>query len=186
MDFKTMINNFNTEKRILISGCGCGKSAIELAKTVDKDAYILAIDPSSELIEMANHRKALSKVSNIDFKTGKTDSLGQHSGSFDVVFVGRGESLKMNRNSALDSIAKVLKVGGKVIFFDSIVNTDVTTVKKLGSYAVLLGVDEALDKGMLQKRLHSAGFSEVDIKPVCEDSCNASDVLIDVKVVGVR
>lgn len=186
MDFKTMINSFNTEKRILISGCGCGKSAIELAKTVDKDAYILAIDPSSELIEMANHRKTLSNVSNIDFRVGKANSLRLDSDSFDIAFVGRGENLKMNRSSALDSVIKALKVGGKVVFFDSVVNTDVTTAKKLDSYAVLLGVDEALDSDTLQRRLRSIGFSDVDIEPVCEDSRNENGVLIDVKVVGVR
>lgn len=186
MDFETMKDSFMAEKRILISGCGCGKPAIELAKIVGEDAYILAIDPAAELIEMANQSKTLNNVSNIDFRVGKADSLGSDSGSFDIAFVGRGENLKMNRNTALDSVFKALRDGGKVVFFDSVVNTEVATVKKLGSYAILLGVDEALDKDMLQRRLHSAGFSDVDIEPIHDDSCSAHDVLIDVKVVGVR
>ena len=66
--------------RVLDAGCGTGQISFELAK---RGAQVLAVDISSNLINVANERMPLSLSEKIQFKTG--DMLSDDYGKFDYV-----------------------------------------------------------------------------------------------------
>ena len=68
-------------KRILDAGCGAGQFSIELAM---RGAYVLGIDISANLIEIAKKRLPDNLKSNIEFST--SDMMQSH-GNFDFVIL---------------------------------------------------------------------------------------------------
>lgn len=67
-------------QRVLDAGCGTGASAVEMAS---RGAHVVAVDLSTQLIELARERAPKDLDGNIDFCTG--DMLDPNLGRFDAV-----------------------------------------------------------------------------------------------------
>lgn len=65
-------------------GCGAGHVAIELARRVGPDGYVLSVDLDAELLEIARERAAREGLQNVEFRVAPVEEFSDE--GFDVAF----------------------------------------------------------------------------------------------------
>jgi ubiquinone/menaquinone biosynthesis C-methylase UbiE len=99
-------------QKVLEMGCGTGSTALELAPAVN---HITATDISSEMIAIANEKKAAQGISNIDFSVGVATEAQFDNEQFDVVLALNLLHLVSNLDVTLAQAHRILKPGGLFI-----------------------------------------------------------------------
>ena len=154
----------NSSTRMVELGCGLGIFSKELAKT---EAQIIAIDISPDLLNAA---RARIKVSNVNFIEGDCMKLEDISclQNTDAV-VGNSILHHLNIVKALNSIYKVLKPGGRIIFFEpNMLNPQILLQKNIPWLKRLAGdsPDEtAFFRRSLKHLLIKSGFTNDSVTP---------------------
>ncbi len=106
-------------ERVLDIGCGPGTLAILAARRVGPEGEVHGIDPSPEMIELAEKKVANAGV-RARFQTGVAERLPFPDESFDLVL----SSLMLHhlpddvKTQALKEVARVLKPGGRLLAVD--------------------------------------------------------------------
>ncbi len=100
------------DKCVLEFGCGTGMTALKLA-TYTKE--YTATDISTEMITIANERKAAEKADNLHFVKGTLDDASLKKGAYDVILGYNIIHLLDDTNAALKRIHALLKPGGVFI-----------------------------------------------------------------------
>jgi demethylmenaquinone methyltransferase/2-methoxy-6-polyprenyl-1,4-benzoquinol methylase/phosphoethanolamine N-methyltransferase len=106
-------------ERVLDIGCGPGTLAILAAKRSGPEGEVQGIDPSEEMIDLAQKKSAKAGV-HARFQTGVAERLPFPDSSFDVVL----SSLMLHhlpddvKSQALREVARVLKPGGRLLAVD--------------------------------------------------------------------
>ena len=152
---------------ILEIGCGTGELAAFMASKLNGVARITGSDICIPFIEEAQRRH---QFSNLDFRVldfNRPETIGND--QFDYV-VGNGilHHLYYQLDEALQNILKILKPGGKMIFWEpNLYNPYCTlifnTTKGMRKWAKLEPDEMALRKGKIAKQIENAGFSNVSV-----------------------
>jgi ubiquinone/menaquinone biosynthesis C-methylase UbiE len=106
--FRNIVKN---SEKVLDIGCGTGHPSLYIAKDVE---FIIGIDKSKRMIEIAKNRLKRSKVDNIVFEVGDAASLKFPDESFDVVILCGSLATLSDKKKSLQEIKRVLKKNGKV------------------------------------------------------------------------
>lgn len=102
-------------KQVLEYGCGLGEIAALLAKS---DAMVTTFDLSPKSIMISRQRATLNNVdSSIRFAVAAGENIPYADDSFDIV-VGRAILHHLNADLGWHEISRVLKPGGKAVFFE--------------------------------------------------------------------
>lgn len=113
--------------RILDLGSGSGRDCYMLSKLVGEKGEVVGVDMTDEQLAVANkhiefHREKFGfETSNVSFKKGQIENLlelGLKENSFDIVISNCVINLSTDKKAVLDSIYKLLKVGGEFYFSD--------------------------------------------------------------------
>ena len=99
-------------KRILDAGCGAGQLTRHLARYADPDASITACDFSVEMLLRARQRL---QSSSIQFVLGDLKQLPFADASFDCITCGYAIEHLSDARSGLAELARVLRVGGRLL-----------------------------------------------------------------------
>jgi len=99
-------------KRILDAGCGAGQLTRHLARYADPDASITACDFSVEMLLRARQRL---QSSSIQFVLGELKQLPFADASFDCITCGYALEHLSDARSGLAELARVLRVGGRLL-----------------------------------------------------------------------
>lgn len=99
-------------KRILDAGCGAGQLTRHLARYADPDASITACDFSAEMLLRARQRL---QSSSIQFVLGDLKQLPFADASFDCITCGYAIEHLSDARSDLAELARVLRVGGRLL-----------------------------------------------------------------------
>ena len=99
-------------KRILDAGCGAGQLTRHLARYADPDASITACDFSVEMLLRARQRL---QSSSIQFVLGDLKQLPFADASFDCITCGYALEHLSDARSGLAELARVLRVGGRLL-----------------------------------------------------------------------
>lgn len=102
------------EKEVLEYGCSHGTSSIDLARSAKR---VTGIDISDVAIRQAKEEAARRRVDNVAFQVDNAEDMKLPSASFDLVF-GSGILHHLILDKALGEIRRVLRPGGKAIFFE--------------------------------------------------------------------
>ncbi|MDP3254478.1 MAG: methyltransferase domain-containing protein [Bosea sp. (in: a-proteobacteria)] len=98
--------------RVLELGCGTGQTALRLAPSI---GHITGTDISSEMIAIANERKAAAACPNATFMAMDGRSAPWPDQSFDVVLAFNLLHLIQDRPTLFQSVGRILKPGGLFI-----------------------------------------------------------------------
>jgi enediyne biosynthesis protein CalE5 len=100
---------------VLDIATGYGEPAITAAQYVGSDGNVLAIDISSQMLEIAKERSILLGLQNIEFKEGDAERLHDYllQSFFDVALCRWGLMLMPNLNTVLENIHSYLFPGGR-------------------------------------------------------------------------
>jgi ubiquinone/menaquinone biosynthesis C-methylase UbiE len=101
-------------KEVLEYGCADGRSSIRLAGAVKR---ITGIDISDVAIRQANQEAGRRALDNVSFQVDNAEDMSLPDASFDLVF-GSGILHHLVLEKALSEICRVLRPGGKAIFFE--------------------------------------------------------------------
>jgi len=105
---------FHEDMDVLEFGCGTGSTAIAHAPFVNQ---ILAIDNSSKMIEIAQHKLDEEKIENISFRCSTLDKSNISKQSLDAVLGLNVLHLMDNWDEVINQVFAILKPGG--IFISS-------------------------------------------------------------------
>lgn len=109
-------------KRILYAGCGIGLHAIALAQEDNEHRYVVGLDKSLSLIEMAKRNSDFRSLQNIEFSQSELASYKRDGELFDTIILGNGELLPLHRESILETAIDLLVDGGCIIGRDFLAN----------------------------------------------------------------
>lgn len=108
------------DKIVLDYGCGLGDNSVLLAS---REAKVVGVDISPELIELAERRMAIHDLSGqAEFRVGSAHELPLADESVDVVF-GMAILHHLDLQLSSDEIYRVLKKGGRAIFMEPVRNS---------------------------------------------------------------
>lgn len=118
-------------KTVLDFGCGMGEEAMYFAKL---DARVTAIDISPVGIDITRHRARFNGLSaQVDARLGTTIPTDLPDASFDVVH-GLGILHYVGLDAGLKEVTRLLKPGGKGIFFEWMGNSEIVEKLKVLVY----------------------------------------------------
>jgi ubiquinone/menaquinone biosynthesis C-methylase UbiE len=110
--FRGRMFDLRGAKRILDAGCGAGQLTQHLARYADPDASITACDFSVEMLLRARQRL---QGSSIQFVLGDLKQLPFADASFDCITCGYAIEHLSDARSGLAELARVLRVGGRLL-----------------------------------------------------------------------
>ncbi len=155
---------------ILEVGCGTGSLALEMSPFA---GHIHAMDISSEMIRIANEKKAAQGVTNVTFHQGTLDGpLPVEPGQLDGAWAYSFLHLIKNRRGALARLFTLLKPGG------SFVSSNVCLRGTWVPYGALITVMRwfgkapmvyLYDRDTILRELCEVGFSNITVHEVGAD-----------------
>ncbi|MGE0544476.1 MAG: class I SAM-dependent methyltransferase [Dehalococcoidia bacterium] len=102
-------------ERVLDLGTGTGSVAVRAATLVASEGDVLGVDPSGEMIAVAEQRAAAAGLNNVTFRQGRGESIPAADGAFDVVLASLSLMYAIDRRAAAREIARVLRPGGRLV-----------------------------------------------------------------------
>ncbi len=144
---------------VLELGCGTGSTAILHSPYVK---HIRAIDISTKMIEIAQHKADDKKIDNITFETLAIDNLNVQKQTIDVVLCLSILHLIENKEEKIVNIYEMLKPGG--VFISSTVCLGDTMrwlklITPIGKTLGLMPLVKFFTKNQLRDCIVDAGFS---------------------------
>ncbi|OPX26660.1 MAG: carboxy-S-adenosyl-L-methionine synthase CmoA [Campylobacteraceae bacterium 4484_166] len=129
-------------------GCSTGETMIKLHKTIKKDAILVGVDSSKDMIKIATNK---AKAYDMDIKFITEDIFDTNFDGAKVIFANYILQFirPLKREQLIQKIYNKLKVGGVLIFSEKIIYTD----KKLDK----ISIDEYI------KYKKSKGYSDFEI-----------------------
>jgi ubiquinone/menaquinone biosynthesis C-methylase UbiE len=112
--FKKFLVANCVNKNVLEYGCGTGSYAFFL---VEHGAKVTGIDICQEAVELAQKEALAKAMSDIKFLVMDAERMQFENNSFDLI-CGNGILHHLNLQNSIPELARVLKSGGKAIFFE--------------------------------------------------------------------
>jgi SAM-dependent methyltransferase len=161
---------------VLDLASGTGEPAISIASRIEPDGHVIALDLSSELLEIAAQRARHRGLTNVHLQQADAHDLPFPDESFDLITSRFGVMFFQDCVKALREAHRVLKPGGRAClvvwgpfeqpYWQSTVGV---VVRHVGGPALAAGDPDPFKfsaPGSLSSALEHAGFSELDERTV--------------------
>jgi len=102
-------------ERAIDIGCGCGETAIEIARLVGPAGSVLGIDVSQPMLEVARSRGVSAACSHLSFREGDASETRLPS-NIDLLFSRFGVMFFSQPSNAFRHLRKSLRKGGRCVF----------------------------------------------------------------------
>ncbi len=109
------------DERVVDSGAGTGALALALAPLVGE---VVALDLVPELLELGRRAAAEAGIANVEFVEGDATRMPFERGSFDLAACHRTLHHIARPELAVSELARVTRLGGRVLIIDQIAPAD--------------------------------------------------------------
>ena len=163
-------------ERAIDIGCGCGDTAIEIARMVGAAGAVLGIDVSQPMLAVARSRGALANCAHLAFRDGDASEAALPANT-DLLFSRFGVMFFSQPSPAFSHLRKSLRAGGRCVFVCWRTPRDNPwAMTPLSAARAAMGVTQApadpdapgpfafADEGRLRTILSDAGFGDVDVQ----------------------
>ena len=163
-------------ERAIDIGCGCGDTAIEIARLVGPAGSVLGIDVSQPMLEVARSRGALADCAHLAFRDGDASEAALPA-NIDLLFSRFGVMFFSHPSEAFSHLRKSLRRGGRCVFVCWRTPRDnAWAMTPLSAARTAMGVTPApadpnapgpfafADEERLRAILSGAGFRAIDVQ----------------------
>ncbi len=157
--------------RVLDVCCGTGASAIPAAQTVGPHGFVLGIDLSEKLLQLARAKTSDRGLRNTEFRVGDMLDLALRDASFDAVVCVFGVFFVPDMPAAVRELWRVVRPGGRLAittwgpnFFEPATTAFWNAVREVRPdlYKGFNPWDRISDPASVRALLHAGGVTEVE------------------------
>src|ERR687898_2345120 len=102
--------------RVLDVGCGNGALSLAIAPLVAPAGFVVGLDISAPMLEVAAQRAHAGRVSNAIFEHGDAQTYQLEEGAFDAIVSRFGVMFFDDPDAAFANLARSLRRGGRIVF----------------------------------------------------------------------
>jgi ubiquinone/menaquinone biosynthesis C-methylase UbiE len=164
--------NIQPGEKIIDIACGTGLVSFRALEAAGENGFVLGVDISDRMVETANETAKKINLTNVQFTRMDAEELKTRNDEYDVSICALGLMYIPDPINALKEMRRVLKPGGRCVvavwgkrsncgwaeifgIVDKRVSSDVCPM------FFNLGTND-----MLQRSMHAAGFSKIQVEPI--------------------
>ncbi len=157
--------NLREGEVVLDLGSGGGIDCFLARRKVGEAGYVIGVDMTLQMIQLAKQNKIKSGYLNVDFRLGEIEHLPVEDKSVDVIISNCVVNLSLDKAQVFKEAFRVLKSKGRICISD-IVATAEFPMEIKDDLARLAGcVAGAQSEGNIRNMLEMAGFSDIRLNP---------------------
>ena len=161
----TALASLKEGERVLDLGSGGGLDCFLARRQVGETGYVIGVDMTPEMVELARKNAKDSGVTNVEFRLGEIEHLPVADSSVDVIISNCVINLSQNKKQVFKEIFRVLKPGGRISISDVVAIKQIPqNIKQdLGLIAGCIGGAEYVEE--IRSMLQDAGFRNIRLEP---------------------
>jgi SAM-dependent methyltransferase len=148
---------------VLDLGSGGGIDCFLAAKEVGDDGYVIGIDMTPRMIELAQKNAASLKTENVVFKLGHIESIPQPDNTVDLVISNCVIALSERKDRVFSEILRILKPGGRFVISDMVSDRPLPDEVKASAAEWVSCVGGAAVMSEYLELIAKTGFSDIDV-----------------------
>ena len=148
---------------VLDLGSGGGIDCFLAAKEVGPDGYVIGIDVTPQMLELAQKNAENLGTQNIVFKLGHIESIPQADNTVDLVISNCVIALSEQKARVFSEIYRILKPGGRFVISDMVTSEALPVDVQKSAIEWLACVGGAAVISEYLELVESSGFSAIEI-----------------------
>jgi len=148
---------------VLDLGSGGGIDCFLAAKEVGETGYVIGIDMTPRMLELAQKNAEKLKTENVVFKLGHIESIPQADNSVDLVISNCVIALSEQKDRVFSEILRILKPGGRFVISDIVTDKPLPDEVKKSAAEWVSCVGGAAVMSYYLAMVDEAGFADIEI-----------------------
>ena len=183
------IADINLGETVLDLGSGGGIDCFLAAREVGETGYVVGIDMTPEMLDLARTNAEKLQTGNIVFKLGHIESIPQEDNSVDLVISNCVIALSDKKGRVFSEIFRILKPGGRFVISDVVTDKPLPVDVRRSAAEWVDCVAGAAVMGDYIEMIAETGFTDIEILEERTRSDGAEewrDSLIDLTLRGFK
>tara|TARA_Y100001936_G_scaffold252727_1_gene313782 strand:- start:1259 stop:2026 length:768 start_codon:yes stop_codon:yes gene_type:complete len=148
---------------VLDLGSGGGIDCFLAAREVGNNGYVIGIDMTPRMIELAQKNAATLQTENVVFKLGHIESIPQPDNTVDLVLSNCVIALSEHKDRVFYEIFRILKPGGRFVISDMVTSEALPqdVQKSAAEWVECVGGAAVLSEYL--ELVEESGFTDIDV-----------------------
>lgn len=160
----TAIANLQPGETVLDLGSGGGIDCFLAAKAVGPTGFVIGVDMTDSMLNVANQNKAKMGITNVEFRKGEIEDLPVESDSIDVIISNCVINLSPDKDAVFREAFRVLKPDGRFTVSDMVTEGEFSEQLRRNVKAWAGCITGALDQTVYLAKLRAAGFTDIEVE----------------------
>lgn len=150
---------------VLDLGCGGGFDCFLARNRVKEKGYVIGVDMTPEMIQLARRNLEANGYTNMDFRLGEIEHLPVADQSVDVIISNCVVNLSVEKEQVFKEAYRVLKSSGRLAISDVVATAELPEQIKLDLKMIAGCIAGAEYINDIKVMLENAGFKKVQMMP---------------------
>lgn len=150
---------------VLDLGCGGGFDCFLARRRVGETGYVIGVDMTPEMLELARKNLKESGYSNMDFRLGEIEHLPVTDETVDVIISNCVVNLSTEKEQVFKEAYRVLKAGGRLAISDVVATAELPEKIKNDLKMIVGCIAGAEYLENIKIMLKNAGFTKIQMVP---------------------
>ena len=157
------IANAKLDETVLDLGSGGGIDCFLAAKEVGDDGYVIGIDMTPRMLELAQKNALSLETKNVVFKLGHIESIPQADNTVDLVISNCVIALSEQKDRVFSEILRILKPGGRFVISDMVTDAPLPAAVQASAAEWVSCVAGAAVMSEYLELIEATGFTGIEV-----------------------